>query len=95
MVTNYGEGGGGLQNGRGDWQVKFYPYKKKGGGGRTSFSHAEGGRGRNSFEVVLTRELEVLAILMRWGGGVVLDTRLFHFVAPPPLHGINDQSLTL
>ena len=23
--------------------MKFYPYEKKGGGGRTSFSHAEGG----------------------------------------------------
>ena len=35
-------GRGCLQNGRGGEQVKFYPYKKK-GGGRTSFSHAEGG----------------------------------------------------
>ena len=42
LVTNYGEGGGGLQNnGRGGGGVKFYPYKKgravlavlKGGGG--------------------------------------------------------------
>ena len=32
LVTNYGEGGGG--------HVKFYPYKRGGGG---SFSHAEGG----------------------------------------------------
>ena len=39
LVTNYGEGGGGLQNGRGG-HVKFYPYEK---GGRKSFSHAEGG----------------------------------------------------
>ena len=33
LVTNYGEGG--LQNGRegARGQVKFYPYKKKGGGG--------------------------------------------------------------
>ena len=34
LVTNYGEGGG-LQNGRGG-HVKFYPYKK-GGGGRKKF----------------------------------------------------------
>ena len=33
VVTNYGEGCG-LQNGRGEGggQVKFYPYKKRGGG---------------------------------------------------------------
>ena len=37
--------------------MKFYPYKN---GGRTSFSHAEGGGGAQP-------ELEVLAILM--GGG--------------------------
>ena len=42
-------------------------------GGRKSFSHAgsgEGGGGgvQNKFEIVLTRELEVLAILM-WGWG--------------------------
>ena len=33
LVTNYGEGGEGLQNGRGG-HVKFYPYKK---GGRKKF----------------------------------------------------------
>ena len=48
MVTNYGEEGGGLQNGKGGVggggrQVKFYPYKKRGGGGRKSVNHAEGG----------------------------------------------------
>ena len=32
-ITNYGEGGGGLQNGRGG-HVKFYPYEK---GGRKKF----------------------------------------------------------
>ena len=56
LVTNYGEGGGGLQNRRGGgatnggggatkWEgghVKFYPYER--GGGET-FSHAEGGGG--------------------------------------------------
>ena len=40
-----------------------YTPKKRGGG---SFSHAEGG-GTKSYGVVLTRELEVLAIEM--GGG--------------------------
>ena len=30
------ERGGGLQNGRGGGQVKFYPYKKE-GGGQTKF----------------------------------------------------------
>ena len=44
--------------------MKFYTYKKRGGGKR--FSHAEGGA-QKGFEVVLTRELEVLAIVM--GGG--------------------------
>ena len=34
--------------------MKFYPNKK---GGRTSFSHTEGGGGANIFEVVLTLEL--------------------------------------
>ena len=44
--------------------MKFYPYEK--GGGRKSFSHAEGGGGTKGFEAV-TKELEVLAILN--GGG--------------------------
>ena len=47
MVTNYGEGGG---------AVKFYPYKK-GGGGQQVLGMLKGGRGgTTSFEVVLTRE---------------------------------------
>ena len=41
------------------------PTKKRGGGGK-SFSHAEGGA-QKLFEVVLTRALEVLDIVM--GGG--------------------------
>ena len=32
MVINYGEGGGGGYKGGGGVQVKFYPYKKEGGG---------------------------------------------------------------
>ena len=39
LVTNYGEGGGGLQNGRGEREV--LPLRK--GGVGKSFSHAEGG----------------------------------------------------
>ena len=45
--------------------MKFYPYKGGGGGGK-SFSHTEGGT--ESFEEVLTQELEVLAIVMGGGG---------------------------
>ena len=47
--------------------MKFYPYINGGGGGK-GFSHAEGGGGGTKcFGVVLTQELEVLAIL---NGGV-------------------------
>ena len=55
--------GGRLQNGRGGGAVKFHPYEKGGGGG-TSFSHAEGGtqKFRGSFYVVL----EFLGILKGW-----------------------------
>ena len=45
-------------------QVKFYPYKKW---GRNSFSHAEGSG--KILEVVLTWELDVLAIPIESGGG--------------------------
>ena len=55
MVINYREGRG-LQNGN----VKFYPYEKGGGADGKTLSHAEGTK---RFEVVLTWELEVLAIL--------------------------------
>ena len=45
--------------------MKFYPTKR----GRKMFSRAEGGGGSTkSFEVVLTWELEVLAIVMGGGG---------------------------
>ena len=52
-------------------QVRFYPYKKikEGGGCRKSSSHAEGGGGKQSFEVVLTWELQVLAVLILGAGG--------------------------
>ena len=79
--------------------MKFNPYKNGRGGGRKKFSHAEGGGGgeHTSFEVVLTQELEVLAILIVIGGEgaqIVLPcleggrkkfwTRdFFHFVGPP------------
>ena len=43
LVTNYGEGGG-LQNGRGGG-TEVLPLRK--GGGRKSFSHAEGGAQKN------------------------------------------------
>ena len=49
--------------------MKSYPLQKK-GGRRKSFSHAVGGGGTQSFEVVFTWELEVLAIL-NWGGGAL------------------------
>ena len=42
--------------------MEFNPTKRGGGSGRNSLSHDEGGRGV-SFEVVLSRELEVLAVL--------------------------------
>ena len=49
LVTNYGEGGRGYKTGGGGL-VKFYPYEKGEGGGK-SFNHAEGG-GTKSFGIV-------------------------------------------
>ena len=46
------------QNGRGG-QVKFHPNKKRGGGMLAILKWCGEGGGRESFEVVLTRELEV------------------------------------
>ena len=61
-------GRGSYKTGGGGGQAKFYPTKKKGGGGvRTSFSHAEWGRGTTSFEVALTWKLNVLAIVLGIG----------------------------
>ena len=107
LAINYGKGG--YKTGGGcEGQVKFYPYRKEGGGGEMLK-----GWGTKSFEVVLTQELEVLAIVMGGGrkkfppskgGGrkkfypvlrgvqKVSDPRFSHFVAPP-LPIINDQSL--
>ena len=60
--------GGGLQNRRGGGVVKFYSYKRGGGGREKVFV------GTTSFEVVLTQELEVLAILIGGGGGQKVST---------------------
>ena len=51
LITGRGGGGGTKREVGG--QVKFYPYKK--GGGGISFSHPEGGPQKN-FEVVLIQE---------------------------------------
>ena len=76
LVTNYEEGGGGLQNGRVGASTVI-PLQKR-GGAEKSFSRAEeeGGRGggTKSFEVVLTWELEVLAIVMGGGGAQKVST---------------------
>ena len=68
LVTNNREGeGGGATNGRRGGVSEILPLQKKGGAG-FFFSCAEwGGGGTNSFEVVLTWELEILAIVI--GGG--------------------------
>ena len=42
--------------------MKFYPYKKKGGGAEKVLVMPKGGT--QSFEVVLTQVLEILAIVM-------------------------------
>ena len=69
LVTNYGEGGG-YKTGRG-WggQVKFYPYKR-GGEQKKVLAVLKWGD-TTSFEVLLTWELEVLAIKMGGGGALL------------------------
>ena len=47
--------------------MKFYTYEK--GGGAEKVCYAEEGGGTTSLRVVLTLELEVLAILKEGGGG--------------------------
>ena len=59
-----GRGGGGLQNGRGGGQVKFYPYKKGDGGGKR-FSHA----GRGVQEVLGSFEVRALSFSHAEVGG--------------------------
>ena len=70
LVTNNGGGGGGykLQEGGGGGVSEVLPLQKK-GGADFFFSCAEGGGGgcTKSCEVVLTWELEILAIVI--GGG--------------------------
>ena len=51
FYMDWSRGGVGYKMGGGGGHVKFYPYEK-GGGGKTSFSYAEGGS--QSFGVVLT-----------------------------------------
>ena len=53
-----GGGGGGATEREGGGQVKFNPYRKRGG---KRFRHAEGGGGTKRSGVVLTWFLEVLA----------------------------------
>ena len=52
--------------------MKFCPYKRK--GERIFFSRAEGGGGTTSCEVVLTWELEILAIVIKGGGPQKVST---------------------
>ena len=63
LVTNYGEGGATKWQGA---QEKFCPYKR-GGERKKGLAVLKGGGGTTSFEVVLTWELEVLAIVMVGG----------------------------
>ena len=65
LVTNNGEGG--LQTAGGGGVSEVLPLQKK-GGADFLFSRAEGGGGTKSCEVVLTWELEILAIVIRGGG---------------------------
>ena len=93
MVTNYGEGrGGGYKTGRGGGgQWSFTPTERR---ETKCLRHAEGGGDLKSFEVVLTRELEVSAILIgghtkfppfkRWRGGEKFGPAIFPFCSPPP-----------
>ena len=54
LVTNYGEGG--LPNGRGA-HVKFYPYKKRGGGAEKVLAMLKGGHKKywSSFYAVVRK----------------------------------------
>ena len=73
LITGRG-GGGGLQNGRGWSKWSFTPTQKGGGeGGGVGKALAMLKGGTTSFELVLTREPEVLAIVQVMGG-----TKSFH-----------------
>ena len=58
--------------------MKLYPYNKW--GHQTNFGHAEGGGGAQSFEVVLTWDTVVLAILK--GGTKSIPIKGTIFVTP-------------
>ena len=104
-----GRGEGYKTGGGREGACEVLPLRKRGvgGGGKVSaMLKGGGGRGTKSFEVVLTRELEVLAIVMeaqiasiqfypvgRGGGTKCLGPAIFPFSTPPPLPVINDQSL--
>ena len=64
MVTNYGEGRGATKQEGGGWSFTLTKGWGGGGGGEREKVFV----GTTSFEVVLTQELEVLAILMEEGG---------------------------
>ena len=63
-------GRGGYNTGK---QSKVLPLQK-GGGAEKAFAMLKGGGATTSFEVVLTRELEVLAIVMGGGGAQQVST---------------------
>ena len=67
--------------------MKFYLYKKGGGGRNKSVRYAEGGH--NKYEVVLMRELEGGG-----GGGAKSFRPAIVQLSSPALPLINDQSLT-
>ena len=77
---------GGYKTAGGGGGSEFLPLQKGGGGGK-SFSHAKGGW--RSFEVVLTWELEVLAIVMgilpclEGRGAKSFGPTIFPFCSPP------------
>ena len=73
LVTNNREGG--LQTAGGGGVSEVLPLQKE-GGAEFCFSRAEGGGGGStkSCEVVLTWELEILAIVIRGGGAQKVST---------------------
>ena len=99
VINTWRWGGGGLQNG-GRGVSEVLALRK--GGGEKVLVLLKGGGGTKSFKVVLTRELEVLAILkwgekgfnpLKWGAQKKSCPRFSRFV-PSPLPVINDRSLS-